>query len=98
MGLLVEYTVLEGKKDAQIEALNTMIAGLKGMGESGFSYTAWETDDPTRFVAVLEFDDEEAKQEFLSSEAFNHYRDTASERFPGPPTATPIKRVGSTAS
>lgn len=96
MGLLVEYTVLEGKKDAQVEALNTMIAGLKAMGEQGFNYIAWETDDPTRFVAVLEFDDEDAKQRFLASEAFQHYRDTASERFPGPPKATPITRVGST--
>jgi len=98
MGLLVEYTIKEGKKEAQTEALHTFINGLKKIGDTGYTYTAFETDDPTRFVAVLEFDDEDAKQRFLESAPFQHYRDTAPERFTGPPSATAITRVGSSAS
>ncbi|MEM7465125.1 MAG: hypothetical protein AAF362_20850 [Pseudomonadota bacterium] len=96
MGLLVEYTILEGKKDAQTDALITFIEGLKDMGDPGFTYTAWETDDPTRFIGLLEFDDEEAKQRFVNSEPFQQYRDTAGERFGAPPNATAIRRIGST--
>ena len=95
MGLLVEYTVLEGMAGKQVQALHTFIDGLKEMGDATYTYTAYETDDPTRFVAILEFDDEEAKHRFLNSEPFKQYRDGAKERFPGPPNATPIKRVGS---
>ncbi len=97
MGLLVEYSIQEGKKDMQTDALNTFIAGLKEIGDNGYSYTAFETDDPTRFVAVLEFDDEDAKQRFLQSSPFQHYKDTAPERFSNPPVATPIRLIGGSA-
>ena len=96
MSLLVEYTVLEGKAEAQVEALNTLVDGLKASGARGFSYTAYESDDPTKFYAVLDFDDDEGKQQFLESDAFAAYRDSAKERFPGPPNATPIRKVAST--
>ena len=33
MGLLVEYTLQEGTADAQIEALNLFIDGLKSTGD-----------------------------------------------------------------
>ena len=96
MGLLVEYTIKDGKKNAQIEALGTFIDGLREIGDPGYSYTAYETDEPTRFVAVLEFDDDDAKQRFLESAPFLHYRDTAPERFAAPPKPTPITRIAST--
>ena len=96
MSLLVEYTVLDGKAAAQIEALETFVEGLKQLGDTGFDYTAFETDDPTRFIALLEFDDETAKQRFLDSAPFADYREGSRERFPAPPQTTPIRLVAST--
>lgn len=96
MSLLVEYTVNDGKAAAQIEALKTFVDGLKAIGDEGYDYTAYETDDPTKFIAVLEFDDESAKQRFLDSAPFVEYRDGAKERFPGPPSTTAISLVAST--
>ena len=49
MSLLVEYSLLEGKAAAQKEALNQMVSELKTLGDQGFDYTAYESDDPTRF-------------------------------------------------
>lgn len=96
MSLLVEYTVHEGKAKSQIEALRTFVDGLKALQDSGFDYTAFETDDPTKFIAVLEFDDDAAKQRFLDSAPFNAYRDGSKDRFPGPPSTTEIRLVAST--
>ncbi len=96
MSLLVEYTVLDGKADAQVDALNTFVAGLKEIGDEGYNYTAFETDDPTKFIAVLEFDDDNAKQRFLDSGPFNDYREGSKDRFPGPPSTTTIRLVAST--
>ena len=96
MSLLVEYSVVEGKADEQVAALNKLISGLRALGDNSFSYTAFETDDPTRFVALLEFSDDEGKQRFLDSEAFAEYRDGSKGRFQKPPDATPIRLVAST--
>ena len=96
MSLLVEYTLNEGNADAQVDALNSFVAGLSGMGDSGFDYTAYETDDPTKFLAVLDFDDEDAKQRFLDSDAFAQYRDGSKGRFTGPPSTTTIRLVATT--
>lgn len=96
MSLLVEYTVLEGKAAAQTTALEEFVAGLKALGPQGFDYTAFETDDPSRFIALLEFDDEAGKQRFLDSAPFAAYREGAGDRFPGPPKTTTIRLVAST--
>ncbi len=96
MSLLVEYTVNEGKAEAQVAALNAFVAGLKAIGDEGYHYTAYETDDPTKFIAVLDFADESAKQRFLDSAPFNDYRDGSKDRFPGPPSTTTIRLVAST--
>lgn len=98
MSLLVEYTVNEGKAAAQVEALEAFVAGLKAIGDEGYDYTAFETDDPTKFIALLEFDDDSAKQRFLDSAPFNEYRDGSKDRFPGPPSTTTIRLVASTRS
>jgi len=96
MSLLVEYTVLEGKAAAQIEALETFVAGLKRLADKSFNYTAFETGDPTRFIALLEFDDDAGKQHFLESAPFADYRTGSRERFPSPPQTTQIRLVAST--
>jgi hypothetical protein len=96
MSLLVEYTLKEGQAAAQIEALKTFIGDLKSIGANGFDYTAFETDDPTKFIALLEFNDDEGKQQFLDSAPFAEYRDGAGERFTGPPSTTQITLVDTT--
>lgn len=96
MSLLVEYTLKDGKADEQSEALRTFVAGLKALGDDGFHYSAFETDDPTRFIGVLEFNDDEAKQRFLASAPFAEYRENATERFKAPPNAMQIRLVAST--
>lgn len=96
MSLLVEYTVFEGKAAAQVDALHSFVDGLKAIGDSGYNYTAFETDDPTKFIALLEFDDDAAKQRFLDSAPFGKYREGSKDRFPGPPSTTNIRLVAST--
>jgi hypothetical protein len=96
MSLLVEYTLVEGKASEQVEALQKFIAGLKSLGDNGFDYTAYESDDPTKFFGVLDFEDDGAKQRFLDSAPFAEYRDGSKGRFVAPPNATPIRLVGST--
>ena len=73
-----------------------LIGGLKSMDDASFDYTAFETDDPTKFIALLEFDGDAAKQRFLDSAPFAQYRDGAKERFTGPPSTTSLKLVDTT--
>jgi len=96
MSLLVEYSLMEGQADAQVEALKSFVEELKGMADTGFDYTAFETDDPTKFIALLEFDGEEAKQRFLDSAPLAQYRDGARQRFSRPPATTSLKLVATT--
>ncbi len=98
MSLLVEYTINEGMAEEQKDALLSFTTALKALGDSGFQYTAFETDDPTRFIALLELDDEDAKQRFLASDAFSAYRDGTKGRFAAPPNTTPLRFVASTRS
>ena len=96
MGLLVEYTVNEGMAGDQVAALRDFTDALRAEGCEGFSYTAYETDDPAKFIAVLDFDDDDAKARFLATAAFAAYRDGAKARFPHPPSTTTIRQVAST--
>ena len=96
MSLLVEYHLKDNQSDAQIEALKTFTEGLKSEGCDGFSYTAYATEDPTRFIAVFDFEDDAGKSRFLNSNAFAAYRDGATARFTGPPSTTPLTKVAST--
>lgn len=96
MSLLVEYSLKDGKAEEQAAALRTFVAGLAALGDQGFHYSAFETDDPTRFIGLLEFDTEEAKQNFIKSAPFAEYRDNAKDRFSASPNATQIRLVAST--
>ena len=96
MSLLVEYSIEEGMANAQAAALKQLVSGLAAIADDGYNYTAFETDDPTRFVALLEFNDEAGKKRFLDSAPFNDYRDGSKGRFTKPPQATPIKLVATT--
>ncbi len=97
MGLLVEYKVKNGKQSEHLGAMKTFIAGLRDMGEQGFTYTGYTADDGARFLAVFEFEDDAAKQRFLDSTPFAEYRESSGPRFDGPPDTTPIVRIASTA-
>ena len=96
MSLLVEYDVKEGKATEQVDALQAFVSALQAIADGGYHYTAFETDDPTRFIALFEFDDDAAKQRFLVSTAFADYRDGAKGRFASPPNTTPLRLVAST--
>jgi quinol monooxygenase YgiN len=96
MSLLVEYHLKDGQSDAQKNALRTFTTSLRQEGCDGFSYTAFSTEDPNRFLALFEFSDEDGKQRFLKSAAFAAYRDGAGPRFTGPPSTTPLTLVAST--
>ncbi|MEM8688567.1 MAG: hypothetical protein AAGF81_14635 [Pseudomonadota bacterium] len=96
MSLLVEYSLKEGKAEEQADALRTLVAGLKALGGQGFQYSAFETDDPTRFIGLLEFDTEEGKQNFIKSAPFAEYRDNAQDRFSAAPNAVQIRLVATT--
>ena len=62
MSLLVEYSIVDGKAAEQVEALQSFVGALKTLDDGGFDYTAYETDDPTKFIAVLDFDDADAQK------------------------------------
>ena len=97
MGLLVEYKVKDGKQAEHLEAMKAFIAGLRDLGDQGFTYTGYTADEGARFLAVFDFDDDAAKQRFLDSAPFAEYRDSSTPRFNGPPNTTAIARIASTA-
>lgn len=45
MCLLVEYSIVPGKAPEQIDALKSFVAALKELGDSGFDYTSYETNE-----------------------------------------------------
>ena len=96
MALLVEYSITEGKAAEQVDALQSFVKALKTLNDDSFGYSAYATDDPTKFIAVLDFDDDAAKQRFLDSQAFADYRDGTKGRFVAPPATTNLSFVAST--
>ncbi|MGI9401814.1 MAG: putative quinol monooxygenase [Rhizobiaceae bacterium] len=97
MSLLVHYT-LKSHEDhkAQTAAMKTLVGGLKSEGIEGLSYSCFSTDDPLRFIGVLEFPDDETKQAFLASPSFAKYREAVGPTFANPPQTTEITAIAST--
>ena len=98
MSLLVEYSLKQGQTDAQTEALIAFVEGLKAESDGSYHYTSFATEDPNRFIGLLEFDDEGGRQRFLETAAFKAFRDGAGARFTAPPKATKVTLVASTRS
>lgn len=97
MSLLVHYTLKsEHDHDAQVVAMKALVDGLKSEGIDGLHYSCFSTDDPLRFVGVLEFPSDAAKQEFLNSASFATYRETVGPTFANPPQTTEIAAIAST--
>lgn len=97
MSLLVRYTLKTADGHAaQAEAMQALVAGLKAEAPAGVQYSCFTTDDPVRFVGVLEFDDDAGKQAFLGSAAFAAYRERVGPTFANPPETTEITAIAST--
>lgn len=96
MSLLVEYSLKPGMAEAQEEALRKLVHDLKAEGVTGCHYAGFATADDTRFLGLLEFDDEKGRQAFLTSHAFAEYRDAAGPRFTSPPQTTDVRGIAST--
>lgn len=97
MSLLIHYTLKSADDHAhQTAAMQALVAALKDEGVPGITYSCFTTDDPTRFVGVMEFGAEGAKQAFLDSQAFATYRAAVSPTFANPPQATEISAIAST--
>ncbi len=97
MSLLVHYTLksADGHAD-QIAAMEALVAGLVDEGVTGVDYSCFSTEDPTRFVGLMEFDDDAGKQAFLDSAAFAAYREQVGPTFATPPQTTDITAIAST--
>ncbi len=97
MSLLVRYTLNSADHhDAQVRAMQALVAGLKAEGIDGLAYSCFETGEPTEFVGILEFPDDGVRQAFLDSAAFAAYRQTVGPLFASPPQTTAITAVAST--
>lgn len=100
MSLLVHYTLRSADDHAnQTAAMAALVDGLKAegvAGTDGLHYACFATDDPVKFVGVLEFDDETGKDAFLNSRAFATYRETVGPTFANPPETTLITPIAST--
>lgn len=96
MSLLVRYT-LKSADDAahQKTAMAELVKALSREGVAA-DYTAFSTDDPTRFVGILEFRDAAGKDAFLQSTAFAAYKQKVGPTFANPPETTEINLIGST--
>ncbi len=97
MSLLVQYTLKSADHhDAQSSAMTALVDGLKSEGINGLHYSCFSTDDPLRFIGVLEFADDAAKQAFLDSASFATYRERVGPTFANPPQTTEIAAIAST--
>lgn len=97
MSLLVFYTLKSADHhEAQTTAMTSLVEGLKSENITGLHYSCFSTDDPLRFIGVLEFPDGATKERFLSSEAFATYRKTVGPTFANPPQTTEITGFAST--
>jgi len=97
MSLLVRYTLASADHhDAQTQAMQALVVGLKSEGIAGLNYSCFATDQPTEFIGVLEFTDDTVKQGFLDSASFAVYRETVGPLFANPPQTSDITAIAST--
>ena len=97
MSLLVHYTLKSASdKSLLVEAMTTFVDALKAEAIAGLTYSCFSTDDPVKFVGVLEFPDEATKAAFVASSAFETYRATVASILASPPEAKALQPIGST--
>ena len=73
-----------------------LVNGSKSEAIPDLNCTCYPTDDPLRFVGILEFQNDAAKKVFLSSTAFASYREAVAPTFANPPQTVAIKAIAST--
>lgn len=97
MSFLVRYTLKSaGDHGKQVQAMETLVAGLKSEDLSGLHYSCFSTDEPASFIGLLEFEDEAAKQAFLGSASFASYRETVGPLFANPPQTSDVFGIATT--
>lgn len=97
MSLLVHYTLKSSdSQEAQSVAMSMLVEGLKSEGIAGLHYSCFSTEDPLRFVGMMEFPNNETKQAFLDSASFAVYKETVGPTFANPPQTTEITAIAST--
>jgi len=97
MSLLVHYTLKSNDDhEAQSVAMKTLVEGLQSEGIVGLHYSCFSTEDPLRFIGLLEFPNNGIKQAFLDSTSFAIYKETVGPTFANPPQTTDINAIAST--
>ena len=97
MSLLVHYTLKTADDHAALtSAMEALVTGLKAESIPGLTYQCFETDDATRFLGVLQFDDDAGFAAFQKSAAFATYRETVTPLLAGPPSTDPITAIADT--
>lgn len=97
MSLLVRYSLKSpDDHDAQRQAMETLVAGLRSEGIAGLDYSCFATDEATEFIGVLEFTDEAAFRGFQESAAFQAYKAKVGPTFANPPQTTTLSDIAST--
>ena len=97
MSLLVQYTLKSADDhDALATAMDSLVAGLKSEAIDGLSYQCFATDDPTKFLGVLQFADEAGFKAFQASAAFANYRETVTPILAGPPSTEKLEPIADT--
>ena len=96
MSLLVHYTLKDAADhDHQTDQMKALVAGLKAEAVP-VQYSCFTTEDPTRFVGVLEFADQAGLNAFQQSAAFAAYKAAVGPTFANPPQTTSISAIAST--
>jgi len=97
MSFLVSYTLKDASDyDHQVASMAALVAELRAAGIAGLEYSCFSTDEKTEFIGVLEFADDNAKQGFLESAAFEDYKAKVGPTFANPPQTQNIYSISST--
>ena len=97
MSLLVHYTLKSADDHAALTtAMEALVAGLKAEAIPGLSYQCFTTDEPTKFLGVLQFADEAGFKAFQASTAFATYRETVGPILAAPPSTEKLGPVADT--
>ena len=96
MSLLVRYTLKDAADhNHQTKAMACLVADLKTQSVP-VNYSCFSTDEPTEFIGILEFDNDEAFKAFQVSDAFETYKAAVGPTFANPPQTTKIASIAAT--
>lgn len=97
MSLLVHYTLKSADDHGALaSAMEVLVADLKVEAIPGLAYQCFATDEATKFLGVLQFDDDAGFKTFQSSAAFATYRETVKPILAGPPSTEKLAQIADT--